>query len=158
MRIPRTLAPALVALALALPLAGCPTMGEGTASKELSSAQFDDIPVPRGFAIDLGEGRSFSYAEGGGGPGSIRLGRLEYSGLGDVDEILAWYSSEMPRPIHGWTRVAGEEGSPVLTFKKGGERCIVSVKTEGAAIRVVVERNTGAAASTDEPAARSPER
>jgi hypothetical protein len=145
MRIPRTLAPALAALALALPLAGCPTMGEGTASHELSSAQFDDIPVPRGFVIDLSEGRSYSYAEGGGGPAAIRLGRLEYSGLGDADETLRWYAAEMPRPIHGWTPVAAEEGSPSLLFKKGAERCLVTARPEGAALRVVVERNTGGA-------------
>ena len=145
MRIYRSLAAALAAVALALPLAGCPSMDGGTASKELSSAQFDDIPVPRGFAIDLSEGRSFSYSEGGSGPCPVRLGRLEYSGLGDAEEILQWYASEMPRTIHGWTAVAPAEGAPSLLFTKGTERCLVTAKAEGSALRIVVERNTGGA-------------
>ena len=101
MRTYRTLAAALAAVALALPLAGCPSMDGGTLSNELSSAQFDDVPVPRSFSIDLAEGRSFSYAEGGSGPCPVRLGRLEYTGQGDATEILQWYAAEMPRPIHG---------------------------------------------------------
>ena len=143
MRTYRTLAAALAIAALALPLAGCPTMGEGTVSKELSQAQFDDIPVPRAFAIDLTEGHSFSYSEGGSGPASIRLGRLEYFGQGDAAEILQWYAAEMPRPIHGWDAGTGPEGGPSLLFKKGKERCLVTVVPEGAAIRIIVERNTG---------------
>ena len=143
MRTYRTLAAALAAVALALPLAGCPTMGAGTASRELSSAQFDDIPVPGGFAIDLAEGRSYSYSEGGSGPSSIRLGRLEYSGLGDADEILQWYASEMPRAMHGWEVGAAVEGAHSILFKKGTERCLVTARPEGAALRITVERNTG---------------
>jgi hypothetical protein len=146
MRTHRTLAAALAAVVLALPLAGCPTTGGGTISRELSSAQFDDIPVPRGFALDLEEGRSFSYSEGGSGPASVRLGRLEYSGLGDADEILQWFASEMPRPIHGWVAVPPEEGATSLLFQKGAERCLVSARPEGAALRITVERNTGGAA------------
>jgi len=146
MRIHRTLAAALALAALALPLAGCPTTGGGTLSKEFSSAQFDDIPVPRGFAIDLSEGRSFSYSEGGSGPASIRLGRLEYSGRGDAAEILQWYAAEMPRSIHGWDAGTGPEGGPTLLFRKGKEKCLVTVLPEGAAIRITVERNTGGAA------------
>lgn len=146
MRTHRTLAAALLTVVLALPLAGCPTTEGGTLSRELSSAQFDDIPVPRGFAIDLSEGRSYSYSEGGNGPASIRLGRLEYSGQGDAAEILQWFASEMPRPIHGWDSVAGEEGGSTLMFKKGKERCLVAARPEGAAIRLTVERNTGGAA------------
>lgn len=145
MRTYRTLAAALAVVALALPLTGCPSMGDGTASKELSSAQFDDIPVPRSFAIDLSEGRSFSYAEGGSGPVPVRLGRLEYVGQGDAAEILQWYGSEMPRPIHGWTAVPPEEGATSLLFTKGTERCLVTTRVEGSALRIVVERNTGGA-------------
>jgi hypothetical protein len=136
---------ALAAIALALPLAGCPSLGGGTASHELSSAQFDDIPVPHGFAIDLAEGRSYSYAEGGSGPASIRMGRLEYTGRGDADEQIQWYASEMPRPIHGWGAGAAVEGKSAMLFRKGAERCLVTVKTEGAALRIVVERNSGGA-------------
>jgi len=145
MRIYRSLAAALAAAALALPLAGCPSMDGGAVSKELSSAQFDDIPVPRGFAIDLSEGRSFSYSEGGSGPSPVRLGRLEYSGLGDAAEILQWYASEMPRTIHGWKAVAPAEGDTSLLFTKGSERCLVTTRVEGSALRIVVERNTGGA-------------
>ena len=44
-------------LATALVLPGCPGLGSGSVSKELSSAQFADIPVPRGFALDDAEGQ-----------------------------------------------------------------------------------------------------
>ena len=145
MRKPLSLAAALAAAALALPLAGCPSLGGGTTSRELSSAQFDDIPVPRGFVIDLAEGRSFSYSEGGSGPAAIRMGRLEYSGLGDPDEILQWFATEMPRPIHGWDAGAPVEGMSARLFRRRAERCLVTVKTEGTALRIVVERNTGGA-------------
>jgi len=146
MRTYRSLAAALAVVVLALPLAGCPSLGGGTVSRELSSAQFDDIPVPRGFAIDLSEGRSFSYSEGGSGPSSIRLGRLEYSGLGDADEVLQWYAAEMPRAIHGWDAGVPVEGKSAMLFRKGTERCLVATGPEGAALRIVVERNTGGAA------------
>ena len=147
MRTYRSLSAALAALALALPLSGCPTMGGGTISKELSSAQFDDIPVPRGFSIDLAEGRSFSYSEGGSGPSAIRLGRLEYSGLGDPEEALQWYAEELPRSIHGWETGVPVEGKSAMLFRKGAERCLVSTRPEGAAVRIVIERNTGGAAT-----------
>ena len=146
MRTPRRSLAALAAVALALPLAGCPTLDGGTASTELTTTQFDDIPAPLGFSLDLGEGRTFSYTEGAGGPVPVRLGRMEYTGLGDAEEVVAWYASEMPRPIHGWdagTPVPGEV--PAMLFKRGGERCLVTAKPEGSALRVVVERNTGGA-------------
>ena len=94
--------PLLAVLATVLVLPGCPSLGPGSLSKELSSAQFADIPVPRGFALDDAEGRSFSYTEGGNGPVPVRIGRLEYVGRGTGDEVLAWYAAEMPRPLHGW--------------------------------------------------------
>lgn len=148
MRTHRNLVAALAALILALPSTGCYLMGmgPGTPSMELSSAQFDDIPVPRGFALIDSEGRSFSYSEGGNGPSPVRLGRLEYSGLGDADEILQWYAAEMPRAIHGWSSGSAVEGRPSILFTKGGERCLVTAKPEGSALRITVERNTGGAA------------
>lgn len=139
-------APLLLSLVLATAvLPGCPSLG-GTASRELSSAQFADVPVPRGFALDDSEGRSFSYTEGGSGPKAVRLGRLEYIGRGSIEEILAWYASEMPRPLHGWA--AGKpvgDGTTAMMFERGTEKCLVSLREEGAALRLVVERNTGGA-------------
>ncbi len=145
MRLSRSLAAAIAAVSLALPLAGCPALGGGTVSRELSSAQFDDIPVPRGFAIALAEGRSYSYSEGGSGPAAIRMGRLEYVGQGDPDALIAWYAEEMPRPIHGWGAGKPVEGKAAMMFRRGAEGCLVTVKTEGAALRIVVERNSGGA-------------
>ena len=146
MRTSRSLAAALAAVALAIPLAGCPSLGGGSASRELSSAQFDDIPAPRGFVIDLSEGRSYSYSEGGGGTASIRMGRLEYTGRGEPEGILQWYAAEMPRPIHGWDGGAPVEGASAMMFRRGKERCLVTVTPEGASLRIMVERNTGGAA------------
>jgi len=136
-------------LATACVLPGCPSLGSGSVSHELSSAQFADIPVPRGFALDDAEGRSFSYTEGGNGPSPVRLGRLEYVGRGEPVEVLAWYAQEMPRPLHGWD--AGKEiespDRPAILFSRGTERCLVSVRQEGGALRLVVERNTGGGAA-----------
>ena len=137
----------LCAAALLIAGPGCGSIsGESAASRELTSAQFDDVPVPRGFALDLSGGRSYSYAEGGGGVGAIRMGRLEYTGLGDADGILGWYGVEMPRPMHGWS--SGElhpDREHAMYFRRGGEVCLVTTRTEGAQVRVVIERNTGGA-------------
>ncbi len=143
MRTPRILSAVLAAL---VGSAGCGTLGGGAVptSRELSLAQFDDVPVPRGFALDSREGRSFSYSEGGSGPAPIRMGRLEYAGQGAAGDTLAWYAAEMPRPIHGWS--PGEpaaEGSAALRFRRGSEVCLVTVRQEGSGLRIVVERNTG---------------
>ena len=146
MRPSRPLAALAAAMALALAAGGCESLGSGTASRELSAAQFDDVPVPRGFALDLSEGRSFSYSEGGSGPASIRMGRLEYTGRGSVEDLLAWYGAEMPRPIHGWD-AGSPGGAGGILFRRAEDRCFVSVSGEGAGIRIVVERNTGGAAA-----------
>jgi len=141
----RPLLPIALVLAAAV-LPGCPSLG-GSVSRELSSAQFADVPVPRGFALDDAEGRSFSYTEGGSGPSPVRLGRLEYIGRGTPDEILAWYAREMPRPMNGWDAgKAIEGGAPSMLFTRGDEKCLVSLREEGGALRLVVERNTGGAA------------
>lgn len=141
----------LLAAAVAAPAAGCGSMGTAVpSSRELSTAQFDDVPVPRGFVLDLSEGRSYSYAEGGGGPAAIRMGRLEYTGLGTASEVLAWYASEMTRTIHGWgAGEAPEDGGPSLLFRGKSDLCLVTVRTEGSQLRVVVERNTGGAIGRD---------
>lgn len=136
---------ALRFLPVLLAAAGCGSLSGGVpTSRELSLAQFDDVPVPRGFVLDSREGRSFSYSEGGSGPAPIRMGRLEYTGLGDAGDTLAWYAGEMPRPLHGWSAgepVPGRESA--LLFRRGGDACLVTVRPEGSGLRVVVERNTG---------------
>jgi hypothetical protein len=145
MRVLRMLA--VLLFAAAPTLCGCESVGgPPPSSRELSSAQFDDIPVPRGFVLDLSPGRSFSYAEGGAGVGAIRLGRLEYTGLGDSQETLAWYAAEMPRPMHGWSTGAPHGTRPdALLFRRDGEACLVTALLEGSQLRIVVERNTGGA-------------
>ena len=143
MRIP----PTFLAVLAAASLAGCAGTDSGSISRELTSAQFEDVPVPPGFAIDASEGRSFSYSEGGGGAAAIRLGRLEYTGRGEPLETLTWYAEEMPRSLHGWGRGLDlESDPPSMRFERGGERCLVTVRTEGGGIRIVVERNVGGAA------------
>ena len=141
----RPFTPVAAVLLSVAALAGCNSPGAGPTSRELSSAQFDDVPVPRSFALDLGGGRSFSYSEGGSGPAAIRVGRLEYVGRGSVDDVLAFYAAEMPRPLNGWT-AAGDAGRGALRFRRAEERCVVRAVEEGGAVRIVVERNTGEAA------------
>jgi hypothetical protein len=154
MRIP----PTTLAVLAAATLAGCFGTGSGSISRELTSAQFEDVPVPDGFAIDASEGRSFSYSEGGGGAAAIRLGRLEYTGRGDPAETLTWYAEEMPRSLHGWGQGVVREGdTPSMLFERGGERCVVTVRTEGGGIRIVVMRNVADAAPPAPEPAPEPE-
>jgi hypothetical protein len=135
-----------LALALAaLAATGCIT-GSDPPSRELSTAQFDDVPAPPGFVLDASRGRSYAYAEGGAGACALRLGRMEYTGTGDSDAVLAWYSANMPRSVNGWGPAEPVEGGPDRArFRRGGEACLVVVHREGGRLRVVIERNTPAA-------------
>ena len=140
--------PTLVALALAagsLAVPGCAGSGGAGPSRELTTAQFDDVPVPQGFALDDASGRCYSYAEGGSGAAAIRMGRLEYAGAGDPDAVLAWYESEMAKPLHGWTdrrRLAASDDGVAALFARGEDRCLVRVVREGAGTRILIQRNT----------------
>ena len=76
-------------------------------SSVLSSNQFDDIPVPRGFVLETEPIRSLSFT------GSYvyqtpehREGRLLYTGKDDPAKILDFYRSQMVLPVNGWRHVA----------------------------------------------------
>ncbi len=142
----RNRAAAALAFALAGAVVGCGLLGTPVpASRVLNAAQFSDIPAPRGFVLEGDAGRSYTYAEGGGGPAALRMGRLSYAGSGDVEETLGWLEEQMLRPLHGWTearRLEGGADAASTLFLRGEERCLVTVRREGSVTRVVVERNT----------------
>jgi hypothetical protein len=129
--------------------AGCVSLGGGPTpvSRELGAVQFNDVPVPGGFVLVTEDGRSWSYSEGGSGPGSIRMGHLEYTGKGDIVELVAWYETQLLRPLHGWTgveRLSADDDSGSLVFERPEDRCVVSIRREGPLVRIVVDRNPAA--------------
>jgi hypothetical protein len=140
----RTAVPvALLLLLAAAAASGCAGSG-AAASRELSTAQFDDVPAPPGFVMDTDY--TYSYAEGGAGPVPIRMGRIEYTGTGDAEAVVGWYLEQMPRTLHGWERGVRVEGADAAArFARGADRCLVAARREGGLLRVVVERNTPAA-------------
>jgi len=136
-----------IVVLLALPAlagAGCASPSSPGNSRWLSSAQFDDVPVRGGFLMDTSPGKSWSYAEGGSGAGSFRLGRLLYEGREEPGPLLAWYETEMLRPIHGWPPGTRLDENTLL-FVRGGERVLILVERVGEITRLVVERNTRSA-------------
>lgn len=150
-RIPASLA--LLACAVLLP-ACAGTLGSAPRSRELSSSQFADVPVPRGFGLDDANVDTFTYSEGGNHRSALRMGRLIYEGSAPVEAVVEYYEAEMPRPIHGWD--AGKrlsdrgDGAVRVLFQRPEDRCLVRVHASGGMTHLVIERNTGEALSLED--------
>ena len=75
---------------------------------------FTDIPIPEGF--DRDHAKSFVYESGSG---TIKVGRLFFSGMGDMEEIMSFYQDEMTNL--GWKLInAMEHDGTILNYKKEG--------------------------------------
>ncbi|MBN4079849.1 hypothetical protein JYT60_01280 [bacterium AH-315-C08] len=73
---------------------------------------FSDIPVPPDFTQD--NSKSFIYESGSG---TVKVGRLIYSGWGNLESILTFYQNEMLN--NGWSLVnAIKHENYVLNFEK----------------------------------------
>lgn len=96
---------------------------------------FTDIPVPENFSMDTEN--TFVYESGSG---TVKVGRLFYSGWGKLDGTVAFYQNEMTNK--GWKLVnaMGHDGK-VMNYFKQGRVCTLILTSNWA--RVNVEIQTG---------------
>ena len=114
---------AVVALAV-LAVAGCKQFGARSDEERLSASQrpvVPDIPVPKGFKMDLD--RTF-FNSGGG----LRSGYITYNGQGTAPALLEFFRDNMP--ISGWVLVRETSGSGAysLHFEKSNEEAEVKIR------------------------------
>ena len=76
---------------------------------------FTDIPVPSGFSRD--NAKSWIYESGSG---TVKVGRLFFSGWENMDHVLPFYQNEMLNK--GWTLVNSikTEKNQILNYEKEG--------------------------------------
>jgi len=75
---------------------------------------FSDIPVPSNFSQD--NSKSFIYESGSG---TVKVGRLIYSGWENLEETITFYQNEMLNK--GWTLVNSiKHESYILNYEKEG--------------------------------------
>lgn len=108
-------------------LGGC-AGGKKTLKSDDSSAKFSDVaypftdvPIPSGFKAD--RDKSFVYESGSG---SVKVGRLYYSGWHDGQEVVNYYQNAMLN--NGWKMVnAMEHAGMILNYEKEGWVCTVII-------------------------------
>ena len=121
------LATLIVASLIIFTLAGC----AGTKKTKNSAAEnanfkgvaypFTDVPVPSGF--NANRSKSFVYESGSG---SIKVGRMYYSGWNGPQEVVNYYQNAMINK--GWKMInAMEHDGMILNYEKKGWVCTVIV-------------------------------
>jgi hypothetical protein len=102
----------------------------------LDERQFDDVPAPEGFRLI--SRRSFSYTVG-----DLRLGSFRYEGARlSPKAALEYYTTEMVRPLYGWSLVETEAGTYAATLRKGRtDEARVHCKKVGELTRVTIDVN-----------------
>jgi len=94
---------------------------------------FTDISVPGGFKKD--QSKSFVYESGSG---SVKVGRLFFSGSSNIKDTVEFYQNEMTN--HGWTLVNSmTHGGKILNYQKEGYVCIVIIKSSMLGSRVEIQ-------------------
>ena len=84
---------------------------------------FTDLPIPKGFKRD--HALSFVYESGSG---TTKVGRLVFSGMGNMEKIMSFYQSEMIN--QGWKLVnAMEHEGTILNYKKQGWMSTVVIRS-----------------------------
>ena len=82
---------------------------------------FADIPVPSGFKRD--HSKSFVYESGSG---TVKVGRLFYSGWSTLGEVVSFYQNEMVNK--GWSLVnAIKHETTILNYEKEGWVCAMMI-------------------------------
>lgn len=117
----------LTASIFILSLGGCAGTKKGAGSPD-STAQFSDVaypftdvPIPSGFKAD--RDNSFVYESGSG---SVKVGRLYYSGWHGAQEVVSYYQNAMINK--GWKMInAMEHAGMILNYEKEGWVCTVIV-------------------------------
>jgi hypothetical protein len=105
---------ALILLSLIL-FSGCATWQSGDESETKDFIEFANVPIPSSFTLD--SSRSFIYESGSG---SVKVGRLFYSGMNSQDETVAYFKTGMLnrgwKPVNTMTYDAGV----ILNYKREG--------------------------------------
>ena len=88
-----------------------------------TNLQFNDIPVPQGFALLVKE--SYSHEAN-----SFRIAHLRYEGKASMEDSLAFFKEQMP--ISNWKMISvmGFGDSKTVDFEKGSEKCSLTVSLE----------------------------
>ncbi len=82
---------------------------------------FTDVPIPSGFSAD--RSKSFVYESGSG---SVKVGRLYYSGWHKSQDVVNYYHNAMVNK--GWKMVnAMEHDGMILNYEKKTRVCTVIV-------------------------------
>ncbi len=108
-------------------MTGCASSPDGgdSADSEAGFSEvalpFTDVPIPSGFSAD--RSKSFVYESGSG---SIKVGRLYYSGWHDSQDVVNYYHNAMVNK--GWKMVnAMEHDGMILNYEKKTRVCTVIV-------------------------------
>lgn len=83
--------------------------------------QFEDIPIPVGYQMRLDKSYSFQSSR-------FRTGVYMYEGNVAWQDVIDYYTNEMPR--YGWSFAGTDRGYDfrVLTFRKGPEQAILTIR------------------------------
>ena len=101
-----------------LVLSGCITPNELPSVDVAQNIQYDDIPVPLGFAYDTDE--SWAYLKFESGPAAMRSCELVYWGDRPLKELANWYLEQMR--LEGWHHERTDEHDDIcLHFAKNSE-------------------------------------
>ena len=116
---------------LSLIFGGC-TTGQKSAGRTLDDAgfpvvletggdlQFNDIPIPQGFALLVKE--SYSHEAQ-----TFRIAHLRYIGKVSMEDSLAFFKEQMPVSNWKMNSVMGFGDSKTIDFEKEAEKCSVTV-------------------------------
>ena len=117
----------LMASLLLFSLGGCAGKKKTINSEDASAVfsdvayPFTDVPIPAGFKSD--RDKSFIYESGSG---SIKVGRLYYSGWNGAQEVVNYYQNAMINK--GWKMInAMQHGVMILNYEKKGWVCTLIV-------------------------------
>jgi hypothetical protein len=118
---------ALAAVAAAA-FMGCKQLGAQSDEDRLAASQrptVPDIPIPKGFKMDLD--RQFFNSDQRTG---LRSGYITYNGRGTAPALLEFFRDTMP--ISGWAllRETSGGGSYSLHFEKGNEEIEVKIRPD----------------------------
>ena len=93
-------------------------------SQPASAYPFTDIPIPPGF--DRNNSKSWIYESGSG---TLKAGRLFFSGYKNEDQVLTFFQNEMLNK--GWTLVNSikTEKNQILNYEKEGSVSTIMLRS-----------------------------
>jgi hypothetical protein len=105
-------------------LSGCATWQTGDDSKTQDFVEFANVPIPSSFSLN--SSRSFIYEAGSG---SVKVGRLFYSGWNDQEEVVSYFKGAMVN--RGWEPVntMTYDDGVVMNYQKAGWSCTLIISS-----------------------------